>query len=198
MSPAVVEGYFIYIRKVELLEEEEEDDDDQGEEGNRGRRRRKRKRRRKRVGKFQKVTIIGHASHSYIFEGLEPDTSYEVKVEAFNFAGPSPPSRIARRATWPPEEEEEDGGDGESTSKNTLTGTSSSNATSSDDGGGSAGDLSDENGRVLLYVGAGVGIVVVLLAVVLCCSVVSCAQVSRSEMGNQCCQFFFFKEKGNK
>ena len=45
------------------------------------------------------MTIIGHESHSYIFEDLEPGQPYEVKVEAFNFAGSSPPSRISRKST---------------------------------------------------------------------------------------------------
>ena len=45
------------------------------------------------------MTIIGHESHSYIFEDLEAGQPYEVKVEAFNFAGSSPPSRISRKST---------------------------------------------------------------------------------------------------
>ena len=45
------------------------------------------------------MTIIGHESHSYIFEDLEPGQTYEIKVEAFNLAGSSPPSRITRKDT---------------------------------------------------------------------------------------------------
>ncbi len=84
VSPAVVEGYFIYIRRAAGAEEveDEEDEDDVGEQQQRGRRRRRRKRRRRRrPGKFRKVTIIGHASHSFIFEGLKPGTMYEIKVQ---------------------------------------------------------------------------------------------------------------------
>ena len=77
VSPAVVEGYFIHIRKVEMVEDREEDQAE--EQHGRGR---KRPRRRRKVGRFRKVTIIGHASHSYIFEDLEPGTQYEIKVRA--------------------------------------------------------------------------------------------------------------------
>ena len=56
------------------------------------------------------MTIIGHESHSYIFEGLDPGQPYEVKVEAFNFAGSSPPSRISRESTLKLVEDEDQQG----------------------------------------------------------------------------------------
>ncbi len=61
--------------------EEEEEEEGVGEQQQRGRRRRRKRRRRRRPGKFRKVTIIGHASHSFIFEGLKPGTMYEIKVQ---------------------------------------------------------------------------------------------------------------------
>ncbi len=67
-----VEGYFIFIRRVS-----------------------------NNLDDFRKVTIIGHESHSFIFEALRPDTAYEIKASAFNFAGTSPDSRFVRRKTLP-------------------------------------------------------------------------------------------------
>ncbi len=168
VSPAVVEGYFIYIRKSEAVSEPAQDAT--GRHSNRRRRRRKKK-----GGKFRKVTIIGHASHSYIFDELEPATTYEIKVEAFNFAGRSPPSRISKRTTWP-KEEETDTEDATTEVKDDRV--SGNNGTSSP-AIGSPSSL-DDNDRVLLYVGIAGGIAVVVLALVLFCSVISCLQRAKA------------------
>ena len=58
---------------------------------------------------YDQVTIIGHESHSYIFEDLEPGQPYEIKLEAFNFAGSSPPSRISRKSTLKLVEDQDQG-----------------------------------------------------------------------------------------
>ncbi|CAB4059487.1 PAN3 [Lepeophtheirus salmonis] len=48
---------------------------------------------------FKKITIIGGSSHSYVIEDLQPGLRYEMRVQAFNFAGVSPLSRVMRRST---------------------------------------------------------------------------------------------------
>ena len=165
--PGTVEGYFIFIRKG----------------GN------------SRERKFRKVTIIGHESHSYIFEKLLPGQIYEIKVEAFNFAGSSPTSRVSRKSTLPDTtpvvgnkiEADVGGGDGSEPEANAgvsvvveqplngydphahVNGTTDSNVGSM---------LPDE--KVVLYLiiaGALVGTVIV---VVVCCSVLSCTRKKRA------------------
>jgi hypothetical protein len=44
---------------------------------------------------------MGSSSHSHIIDGLKPGTEYEIKIRAFNLAGPSPVSRIASQMTEP-------------------------------------------------------------------------------------------------
>ena len=44
---------------------------------------------------------MGSSSHSHIIDGLKPGTEYELKIRAFNLAGPSPVSRIASQMTEP-------------------------------------------------------------------------------------------------
>jgi len=131
VSPAVVEGYFVYIRA-----KDEED--------------------------WLKVTIIGYASHSYVFENLEPDTQYEVRVEAFNFAGRSPASRPMDGVTLA----------AEATTVKTFDVTTTTNIRKAEE--------AEATENVLLYVAASVVLAVLLLATVLCCSAVSCARRARA------------------
>ena len=133
-----VEGYFIYIRPSSKNPEP-----------------------------FKKVTIIGHASHSYAFEKLESGKAYEIKVEAFNFSGGSPSSKIVRQRTL---------------KSKTVPIEPSHNFTSSKVQEKSSTETETvlDNEEVTLYLilaGISVGFVLVL---VICCSVWSCLRRDRN------------------
>lgn len=154
-----IEGYFIFIRKFHAPE-----------------------------SRFRKVTMIGKESHSYIFEDLEPGQNYEIKVEAFNFQGNSPSSRMARRSTLPHPQSAE--------SSHLLT----NKPTGLDDHQKPSllnNELNDENSipntndfdltsdvisddQVLLYLVIGAILVGLLLVLIVCCSVVGCIQKRRA------------------
>jgi hypothetical protein len=128
--------------------------------------------------RFKKITIIGHESHSYVFEELNPGQLYEIKVEAFNFAGSSPPSRISRKATLPGDE---DAGGVSVIVEQPLNGyvagneSSTFNSSSGEDSGSILAD--DQIALYLIIAGALVGAV---LIVVVCCSVASCTRKKRA------------------
>jgi len=53
------------------------------------------------AGPYHKITIFGEATHSHIIDHLKPGAQYEIKVRAFNLAGPGPFSIIRYQKTLP-------------------------------------------------------------------------------------------------
>lgn len=136
-----IEGYFIYIRPVNQTHEEEP---------------------------FKKVTIIGHASHTYAFEDLEQNTGYEIMVQAFNFHGSSPQSKVMRQKTLRStvlEEIDTKANHNRTQVKNDLQKRDS--------------DLVDD-GQVTLYLILAAALVGAVLVLVICCSVAGCVRRNRS------------------
>ena len=118
--------------------------------------------------KFRKITIIGHTSHSYIFEGLESGTEYQVQVQAFNFAGKSPLSVIRSQTTLQSANE-----DLNLTTQ--LPGKNESSALDQDE------DVEeDHEGRVVLYLTVAGVLVLCLLVLLTVCSMIGCIQRKRA------------------
>ncbi|XP_071749386.1 interference hedgehog-like [Lepeophtheirus salmonis] len=111
---------------------------------------------------FKKITIIGGSSHSYVIEDLQPGLRYEMRVQAFNFAGVSPLSRVMRRST-------SSGIKSSSTNKPSLQNDDSSlNNDSEDD------TLMEHQVRLYLLIGGVLALIVLL--VIISCSVMSYIQ----------------------
>ncbi|TRY76666.1 hypothetical protein TCAL_10687 [Tigriopus californicus] len=151
-----IEGYFIFIRRFHPRE-----------------------------SRFRKVTMIGKESHSYIFEELEPSQNYEIKVEAFNFQGNSPSSRMTRRSTLPHPQSAESS----HLLENGAIGSSSpippGNLDNLDNDWlrNNELDLTSDvisDHQVLLYLVIGAILVGLLLVLIVCCSVVGCIQKRRA------------------
>lgn len=141
ISLSSVEGYFIFIRKTG------------SKEG------------------YRKITIIGQESHSYIFDDLEPGTSYEIRVEAFNLSGNSPPSRLVRKSTLTSIVSEELPLSSSNTSL-ILNSSTDGGATKDDD----RSDTVLANEEISIYLIIAAILVGIVLVLILCCSVGSCLQ----------------------